>query len=244
MRRIIVQLTFRILATACLACTALASFGQAADDTRARKLMEEAFNHRYRWSENFKGFSANFTFSREGKTTKGSLKADITKPHGGVDVRCDDAEVKKLVQDTVASTITHTRASSFDGAFGSCSFTLGGDGPHGGMKITVSGHGFFRDFTVKDGHLVENHGGHGDMSSQVKVHQIVWMADMGKTLPREYSFTLKSGDREQTGKNTESWHEVDGVWVPAWYRLTRTNGSSPVESVLRLENIKIDLATP
>ena len=73
--------------------------------------------------------------------------------------------------------------------------------PHGGTKIAVSGHGFFKDFTVKDGNIIENHGGHGAMSSEVKVHQVVWMADSGKTLPREYAFTIKTGDHEQIGQD-------------------------------------------
>jgi hypothetical protein len=214
---------------------------RAQDDARARKMMEEAFNRRYRWNESLKGFSADFTLSREGKTVKGSLKADIAKPHGGVEVVCDNEEVKKLVQDTVGSSVTHTRAASFDKAFGSSTFTISGEAAHGGTKITLTGHGFFKDFTVKDGNIVENHGGHGAMSSEVKVRQVVWMAESGKTLPREYAFTIKTGDHEQSGKTTETWHETDGVWLPAWYRMTRNEGSTaPVESTLRLENIKVE----
>ena len=99
-------------------------------------------------------------------------------------MECADEEVKKLVSDTVASTVTHTRASKFEKAFGSSSFAIAGAGAHGGTKIEILGHGFFKDFTVKDGNIVENHGGHGEMSSEVKVQQIVWMAESGKTLPR------------------------------------------------------------
>ena len=34
---------------------------RAEHDARARKMMEEAFNRRYRWNESLKGFSADFT---------------------------------------------------------------------------------------------------------------------------------------------------------------------------------------
>ncbi len=229
-----------MLAMTAVAIGAFLTSARAEDDARARKLMEDAFNRRYRWNENFKGFSADFTLTREGKTVKGSVKADVTKPRGGVEVACEDAEVKKLVQETVASTVTHTRAASFDKGFGACTFAIAGEGTHGGTKISVSGHGFFKDFTVKDGNLIENHGGHGEMSSEVQVRQVVWMVDCGKTLPREYAFKIKTGDREQAGKTTETWREVDGVWLPTWYRMTRTEGSSPVESTLRLENLRIE----
>ena len=78
----------RTLTVAVLAVFAALSSARAADDTRARKLMEEAFNHRYRWPESLKSFSADFTLTREGKNIKGSLKADVTKSHGGVTVEC------------------------------------------------------------------------------------------------------------------------------------------------------------
>jgi len=227
---------------ACLVTLALAAAAHAGegDNPRARKLMEDAFNRRYRWGEDFKGFSADFSYRREGRTVQGTVKADANKPHGGVEVTCADEAVKKLVQSTVASTVTHSRASGFDKAFGDCTFALEGPGPRGGTKIKLTGHGFFKDFTVKDGNIIENHGGHGDMSTEVVVRQVVWMVDSGKTLPREYAFRIKTGDHEETGTTAETWREVDGVWLPSGYRMTRAEGSAPVESTLHFENIKVE----
>ena len=87
----------QVMAMLSLAIGALLTPALAQDDTRARKMMEEAFNRRYRWNESLKGFLADFTLTREGKTVKGSLKADVIKPYGGVEVMCDDEQVKKLV---------------------------------------------------------------------------------------------------------------------------------------------------
>jgi hypothetical protein len=223
-----------------LAIWAPAFSARAGDDSRARKLMEDAFSRRYRWAENFKGFSADFSYRREDKTVQGTVKADVTNPHGGVVVTCDDENVKKLVQSTIASTVTHSRASRFDTVFRDCTFAIEGEGSLGGTKIKVSGHSFFKDFTVKDGNIIENHGGRSEMSSEVSVGQVVWMAESGKTLPREYSFKIKTGDHEMTGKTTETWNELSGVWLPTSYRMTRSEGSSPVESRIRLENIKVE----
>jgi hypothetical protein len=253
-----------------LATLALASVARSGDgdDPRARKLMEEAFNRRYRWAEDFKGFAADFSCRREGRTVRGTVRADVTKPHGGVEVMCEDDGVKKLVQSTIASTVMHSRASRFDAAFGDCTFAIEGEGSRGGTKIKVSGHGFFKDFTVKDGHIIENHGGHGAISSEVTVRQVVWMADSSKTLPREYAFRIKTGEREEAGTTAENWREVDGVWLPSEYHMTgrerwtptpqeialRYRGqvgqlrrgaeealrNAPVESTLQLENIKIE----
>lgn len=72
---------------------------RAEDEARARKMMEDAFNRRYRWGEDFQGFSADFTYTREGEVVKGSLRVDVTKPHGGIEVTSDEA-VKNRVQET------------------------------------------------------------------------------------------------------------------------------------------------
>ena len=113
----------------------------------------------------------------------------------------------------------------------------------GEQSLPYTGHGFFKDFTVKDGNIVENHGDHGEISTEVKVQQVVWLATSGKMLPRAYSFTIKNGDSEQSGKNLESWSEIEGIWLPTWWRLSRNEGSSvPVESTLILENVKVEQA--
>ena len=81
------------------------------------------------------------------------------------------------------------------------------------------------------------------MSTEVKVQQVVWLAESGKILPRAYSFTIKNGESEQSGKNVESWSEIDDVWLPTWWRLSRNEGSTaPVESTLSLENVKVEQA--
>ncbi len=237
------KLATGLLAMAGLATLALASAARASDgdgdDPRARKLMEEAFNRRYRWAEDFQGFSADFSYKRDGRTVQGTVRADATNPHGGVEVTCDDEDVKKTVQLTIASTVTHSRGSRFDKTFSNSTFAIEGDGPRGGTRIKISGHGFFKDFTVKDGNITENHGGHGAMLTEVSVRQVIWMADTGKTLPREYAFRIKTGDHEETGTTIETWREIDGVWLPSGYRMTRAEGTAPVESTLHLENIKV-----
>jgi hypothetical protein len=241
MRRITMSKTRLMLAVLGAATVMSLTVARADDDPRARKMMEEAFNRRYRWNEGFKGFSADFSFTRDGKTIKGSVKADATKPRGGVVVQCDDADVKKLVSETVASAVTHTRASSFEQTFGSCSFAFAGDGARGGTKIAITGHGFFKDFTVKEGNIIENHGGNDAMSTQVEVQQIVWLADCGMTIPRAYAFAIKSGDQVQSGTNLEMWREIEGVWLPTrWHLVRNEESAAAVESTISLENVKVE----
>ena len=231
-----------LMAMAGLTTLALATAARAGDgdDARARKLMEDAFNRRYRWAEDFKGFSADFSCRREGRTVQGTVRADVTKPHGGVEVTCDDEGVKKLVEYDDRKHGDAQPRLSFDKAFGDCTFAIESEGARGGTKIKVLGHGFFKDFTVKEGNIIENHGGHGAMLTEVSVRQVVWMADSGKTLPREYAFRIKTGEHDQTGTTAETWRKVNGIWLPSGYHMTRTEGSAPVKSTLRLTNIKVE----
>ena len=235
--------TWMLLALLAPAAVMSLSAARADDDSRARKMMEEAFNRRYRWNESFKGFSADFSFAREGKTVKGTIKADATKPHGGVLVECDDADVKKLVSETVASTVTHTRDFQLREGIRLVLLRDCRGGRHGGTKIAITGHGFFKDFTVKEGNIIENHGGHEAMATEVKVQQIVWLAETGKTLPRTYAFVIKNGDQVQSGKNMEMWRDIEGVWLPTrWHLVRNEESAAAVESTLSLENVKVEQA--
>ena len=168
---------------AMLAPAAVMSFTAAADDDpRARKIMEEAFNRRYRWNEAFKGFWAEFLSpgGKDGRGHQGRRHQAARQRRGRMRRRrCQEA----CERDRCEHGHSHS-PSSFEKAFGSCSFAIAGEGAHGGTKIAITGHGFFKDFTVKEGNIIENHGGHDAMSTEVKVQQIVWLAASGKTLPR------------------------------------------------------------
>src|SRR5438046_2362261 len=76
----------------------------AADDAKARQLMEQAFNLRYRWGADLKGFSADFSLTRDGKTTQGKVTVALDKPRGGVEVTSDDESAKSVVRQVLGST--------------------------------------------------------------------------------------------------------------------------------------------
>jgi hypothetical protein len=228
-----------------LAAGAIGTASRADDHERAKSLFEEAFNRRYRWDENFKGFSADFRATREGKDVRGTIHADASNAgHPQIEVTCDDEEIQALVQSTVTTTVTHTRASRFDKSFASSTFSIIGEGAHGGTKIAISGHGFFKDATIKDGNVIENHGGHGDVASEVRVHQVVLLVESGKVLPREHEAIIKRGDEVQKGSTTETWREFDGVWLPTRYQLRRQTDSAAVETMVHLSNVKVEKANP
>ena len=66
--------TWWMLVATALAGTTLSSQARADDNARARKILEEAFNHRYHWNANLKDSRSILPDVRR-KTVKGSVKA-------------------------------------------------------------------------------------------------------------------------------------------------------------------------
>ena len=122
-----------------------------------------------------------------------------------------------------------------------CTFAIEGEASRGGPKIKLTGHGFFKDFTVKDGHIIENHGGHGEMSSEVSVRQVVWVAESGKTpAPRIRVPDQVRRPRARPARPSRPGTRSTASGSRAGTACTAPRAASPVESVLRLENIKVE----
>ncbi len=216
------------------------------DDAKARQLLQEASGRRYRWDKNLKGFIADFALTRDDKVVKGSVTVKLTGMRGDIQVTCDDDSAKRAVREVLGNTVLHTRATTFDDSFGKSSFALAGPGKAGGTVIKLTGHGFFTDFTVKDGFIVQNHGGAGGFKSEVNVHQVAWVAELGKTVPKESSATIitGSGDDAVTRKihTWEDWGAAQGYVFPTRHRAVMTVGEKKTESLLVLDNIKVERA--
>jgi len=216
------------------------------DDAKARQLLQEASGRRYRWDKDLKGFSADFALTRDGKVVKGSVTVKLTGMRGDIQVACDDDSAKRAVREVLGNTVLHTRATTFDASFGKSSFALAGPGKDGGTVIKLTGHGFFKDFTVKDGFIVQNHGGAGGFESEVNVHQVAWIAELGMTVPKESSATITTGSGEDQVTRRihtqEDWGQVHGYWFPTRHRSVMTVGEKKTETLLVLDNIKVETA--
>ena len=216
------------------------------DDAKARQLLEQASSRRYRWDTNLKGFTADFTLTREGTSVTGKVTVALTGSRGDIQVDGDDAATKRAVREVLGNTVLHTRAATFEQSFGGSSFALGEQGRQGGTVIKLSGHRFFSDFTVKDGFIIQNHGGAGGFQSEVNVHQVAWIAELGKTVPKESSATIITGDGDDKVTRTihtwEDWSPAHGNWFPTRHRSVMTVGKDKSESLLLLENIQVEPA--
>ncbi|WP_145054368.1 hypothetical protein [Lignipirellula cremea] len=76
---------------------------------------------------------------------------------------------------------------TFEQSFPDNRFVLGGRGRSRRQAIQWTGRRIFKDLTFKGGFIVQNHGGADGFESEVNVHQVAWIAALGKTLPKEAS---------------------------------------------------------
>lgn len=251
------QVTMRVAALVCLWLVGSAAWCQEAgnpdipqstapaeEQAQARRLLQEATARRYRWDKELKSFTADFSLTRDGKTVKGSVTVKLTGPRGDIQVSCDDEAAKQAVREVLGNTVLHTRATTFDDSFGNCSFALAGAGKYGGTVIKLTGHSFFKDFTVKDGFIVQNHGGVGGFLSEVNVHQLTWIAELGKTVPKESSATISFGAGQDTTTRHihtwEDWGQAHGYWFPVRHRSLIIVGDDKTETLLLLDNFQVE----
>ena len=114
------------------------------------------------------------------------------------------------------STITHTRGSSFAKSFGSASFAIAGEGaPITGHEDRSYGPRLLQGFRQsKDGNIVENHGGHGEMSTEVKVQQIASGRRLRQDLPRGVFLHDQERRQRTVGQERGILSEIEHVWLP------------------------------
>ncbi len=214
------------------------------DDPAARELFREASGRRYRWDRDLQGFSADVTLELNGKSTTGTVTVKLDTPRLDIQVTGDDPALESYVREAVGISIVHARPTNFDESFAKTTFALAGPGRHGGTVITMTGHPVFRDFTVKDGFIVQNHTGAPGFETEVNVEQVAWIAELGKTVPKELLAKIVTGEGASKvtrwRHNREDWSQVDGYWFPTRYRTAITEGEVKTESTLTLANLRVE----
>ena len=214
------------------------------DDPAARELFREASGRRYRWDKDLKGFSADVTLEQNGKSATGTVTVKLGSAKLDIQVASDNPALEGVVRELVGVSVVHARPNNFDESYAKTTFALAGPGRHGGTVIKMTGHSIFKDFTVKDGFIVQNHTGGPGFETEVNVEQVAWVAELGKTVPKELLAKIVSGEGDSKvtrwRHSREDWTQVDGYWFPNHYRLTITEGESKTESALTLANIRVE----
>lgn len=214
------------------------------DEPAARELFREASGRRYRWDKELKGFSANVTLEQNGKSTTGTVTVKLDSARLDIQVASDDPALEGVVRELVGVSVVHARPNNFDESYAKTTFALAGAGRHGGTVVKMTGHSIFRDFTVKDGFIVQNHTGGPGFETETNVEQVAWVAELGKTVPKELLAKIVSGEGDSKATrwrhSREDWSQVDGYWFPNHYRLAITEGESKTESTLTLASLRVE----
>jgi hypothetical protein len=122
----------------------------ATDDPQARELLRRAFEGTARWSNNFKGFTADLTVNVNGKETKGPV---IVKGPREVSLQLGDGETQKWAQEQLSMIAVHRGPRSFEESDGKYSLTMEEDGHPFGTKLTIHGSNSF--YRIKDNRITQ-----------------------------------------------------------------------------------------
>ena len=211
--------------------------GNAKADPAAYKLLESAHNNRQVMSDAFPGFTADVTFSNDGKEYKGSIRY---KRGEESQVKFDGLEKddNAWVQDQLLSIIGHRRGGDFAKGDGRHPLSLGADKNAFGQLINLNDQ-LQSSYRVRDNQVTEVTRVMGDTRFTISVIQTA-KADDGKYLPQHFVVSYrdnKTGDLQEVQAFRDAYQKLGGAWLP----LSRTvvifdDKTTPSTRSLRLSN--------
>ncbi len=184
-----------------------------ADDPKARELLRGAYETTYRWSKDFKGFSARLSAGVNGKMVEGRVEVRLPEE---VSVTLPDPEISKWAEDQIGMMAVHRRYRSFDGSDGKHQLTLGESDSHPlGTLVQIHGDGLNTRYRVNQGRIVQINRNMGPVRFTINVQDSRATPD-GKYLNTRYIvyYFTPSGDLKQVESFNDDPAVVDGLFLP------------------------------
>lgn len=216
------------------------SKGNPKADPTAYQLLEAAHNNRQVMPNDFPGFTADVTFSNDGKDYKGTLRY---KRGEESQVKFDGLEKddKAWVEDQLLSIIGHRRGGDFAKGDGRHPLSLGADRNSFGQLINLNDQ-LQSSYRVRDNQVTEVTRVMEDLRFTISVIQTM-QADSGKYLPQHFVVSYrdhKTGALKEVQAFRDAYQKLGGAWLP----LSRTvvifdDKTTPSTRSLRLSNVQI-----
>ncbi|MHB8481521.1 MAG: DUF3386 family protein [Nitrospiria bacterium] len=185
----------------------------ATDDPAARELLRRAYETTYRWSKEFKGFSASLEASLNGKTVKGNVTVRLPEE---IRISLGDPEIEKWAEGQIGMMAVHRGYRTFETSDGKNILSLGEADSHPlGQLVLIHGDGLNSRYRVKDNRIVQINRNMGPVRFTINVQDSIITAD-GKFLNTRYIvyyFTPK-GDLKQAESFNDEPVVVNGVYLP------------------------------
>lgn len=215
-----------------------AELAAAVDNPEARRVFREASENRYVWDEQFKGFEADFTMTKDGGSPlTGRLKCD---PNLNVSVEGLDPADQSLVHVEMSQFVTHRQRRPFNEYFGpdKAKFRLG-EISDKGTEIFVEGDSMGSNYIIADRQVKQLSRNIGRLHFTI-TNKGILPAEDGRYIAAEYDVTYYSSDNNQeVGKAQfrDEYFKLGNYWMPKSRTHLSTLKGEPGRVEIQLKNL-------
>ncbi|HEY9698058.1 MAG TPA: DUF3386 domain-containing protein [Trichocoleus sp.] len=118
------------------------------EQTQARDLFRAAYENRYTWDNNFPGYTADVTYTRDGVVYTAKVRVNPNMSADVTDV--EDEQAKKSIAAQMWETAIHRVRHSFEKTHGENTFSYGETDETGAVEILMSGKAAGDRYKVRD----------------------------------------------------------------------------------------------
>jgi len=205
------------------------------DDPKARELLRRAFENTYRWTKEFKGFSADLTVVDNGKSFSG--KVTVQTPQE-VNLSLPDEALQTWAQGQIGMMAVHRGPRQFEESDGRYVLTLGEEDPNPlGQLLLIHGDGLKSRYRIKNGQITQINRSMGPVRFTINVEDSL-KTPTGKHLTTRYT-VYYFNPQDQTLKQVESYTDqhaiIDTLYLPGKRRIIFSDGGEVKVKTMEFE---------
>ena len=189
------------------------------DDPKARELLQQAFQNTYRWSKDFKGFSARYTVWDSGQNHIG--KVTVKTPQE-VEVTLPNETIQEWAKGQIGMMAVHRGPRNFDESDGRHVLTLGEEDKHPlGRLLILHGDGLKSQYRIKEGQITQINRNMGPVRFTINVEDSMKTSG-SKNLTTKYTvyyFNPKDNSLKQVESYTDQHAVIDTLYLPGFRRI-------------------------
>ena len=215
----------------------------------ARALLRSTREHREAFSPRFGGFRAELRIRLDGKQHSGTL---LFKPPRTIEVKVEDEDAHRSVQETLRSMIFHRMPPrKRDAAHPQKPLSLAAADSHRLGRKVYLGDRYESSYRIRDNQILEINRQMGDTRLVITVMENQF-TPKGRHLPRHFFVTLfdmETGALKSASAYTDKYVEMEGNFLPKRRQITSTrkgrtqNLDILVEEIELLEELKLTSST-
>jgi len=197
---------------------------KVSDEPKARELLRQAFENTYRWTKEFKGFSADLTVVDNGKSFSGNVTVQTPQE---VNLSLPDEALQTWAQGQIGMMAVHRGPRQFEESDGRYVLTLGGDDHNPlGQLLLIHGDGLKSKYRIRNGQITQINRSMGPVRFTINVEDSLKTLN-GKHLTTRYTvfyFNPQDHSIKQVESYTDHHAIIDTLYLPGKRRIIFVEG--------------------